>query len=279
MKIARYWTRAEQSIGDIRVTARGWSDDSIESARAKAREIAHRVAERIAGGFGKAERYPYGDRPLPEPVIREFNGALVTRNSYGALVLNAARLMFVDVDGKRTEHAQPASGGGFFSLLFGKPAPKTETPAADPAVDAIKAVVSRHDLSARLYETAAGYRLMITNRPFQAGSNEVEALLGEFRSDPLYIRLCRMQESFRARLTPKPWRCGFYKPYVQYPFENPKDEAIFREWEHKYDAKSTPHATCRFMTALGPGAIAPEFPELIQYHDQETKASSGLRLA
>jgi hypothetical protein len=279
MKIARYWTRAEQSVGDVRVTARGWSDDSIESARAKAREIAHRVAQRIAGGFGKTERYPYGDRPLPEPVIREFDGAAVTRNSYGALVLNADRLMFVDVDGKHAQHAQPASGGGFLSSLFGKPAQKSETAAADPTVDAIKTVAARHDLSGRLYETAAGYRLMITNRLFPAGSDEVEALLAEFKSDPLYMRLCRMQESFRARLTPKPWRCGFYKPYVQYPFENPKDEAIFRDWQQKYDSKSAPYATCRFMTALGSATVAPEFPELIEYHDQETKAGRGLPLA
>ncbi len=46
----------------------------------------------------------YLDRPMREPVLREVkkdNGelaAVVTRNSYGCLVLNTARVMFVDVD-------------------------------------------------------------------------------------------------------------------------------------------------------------------------------------
>src|SRR5262249_31921798 len=124
MKIARYWTRAEDSSDGVRIVARGWSDESLESARAKAREIAKRVAERVLRGASQAQRYPYGDRPLPEPVIREFANAVVTRNVYGALVLNTSRLMFVDVDHKK---APPKSGGGLLSSLFGKSS-KPETP-------------------------------------------------------------------------------------------------------------------------------------------------------
>jgi len=274
MKLARYWTRAEQTVGDISITARGWSDSSLEAARQKAREIAHRVAARIHSGSEKGVSYLYGERPLPEPVVRELPRAIVTRNSYGALVLNTDRLMFVDIDKK--ERTKSASGGGFFSSLFGKPAPPP--PQSDPALDAIRSVLNRHGLSARLYDTAAGYRLMITSRPIEAASAESQALLGEFPSDPLYIRLCKMQESFRARLTPKPWRCGFYKPYVQFPYEDPKDEAIFQDWLAKYTAKSAMFATCKFSASLG-STVDPEFAELIQYHDQETKAASALPLA
>ena len=274
MKIARYWTRAEQTVGDQRVVARGWSDTSIEAARETARQIARHVAERLNSGLPKIGTYLYGDRPLPEPVLRELQRAIVTRNAYGALVLNTDRLMFVDVDEKS---APPASAGGFFASLFGKPAPPVRV--AHPAIEAMKAVIDRHRLAARLYETAAGYRLLITNRPFEAASAESHALLGEFESDPLYIRLCKMQESFRARLTPKPWRCGLYKPIVAFPFDDPRDETIFRDWQKKYDARAATFATCKFVGSLGGTTVDPEFVELIQLHDQETKAASGLTLA
>jgi hypothetical protein len=39
------------------------------------------------------------------------------------------------------------------------------------------------------------------------------------------------------------------------------------------------YAACRFRLAVGPGKVAPEFEEIIEYHDQETKATSGLELA
>ena len=43
-------------------------------------------------------------------------------------------------------------------------------------LDAMNRVAQRHGLSARLYETAAGYRLMITNTQFKAGSADADAL-------------------------------------------------------------------------------------------------------
>src|ERR1700733_9446946 len=105
MKLARYWTRSEAEAPDrkgriIRAVARGWSNESMEAARAVARDIAQRLAQ---GNFPtRGSQYLYGDRPLPEPVLREFQGngdgpsAMVTRNVYGAEVLNTRNLMFVD---------------------------------------------------------------------------------------------------------------------------------------------------------------------------------------
>jgi hypothetical protein len=281
MKLARYWTRASAEASTpggerIRTTARGWSDDSIEAARDVARTLAARVAARLASGLTAKAQYEYGSRPLPEPVIRTFeapSGAVVTRNAYGALVLNTAGLMFVDVDGKTK--AAPQRRGGIFGSLFGKPAAEVLPP--DPRLDGFRSIAERHALSVRVYETAAGYRLVITNLPFQAGSAEAERLLGEFGSDPLYIRLCRNQESFRARLTPKPWRCGYYKNPVAFPYD--VDEPRFQRWESNYNAKSSASATCKFVTTFGAAMVAPEFADLIRYHDQETKSTSALPLA
>lgn len=288
MKLARYWTRAQAETTafdgkTVSVQARGWSDDSLDSARTRALEIAQRVAERIASKDESKQRYPYGDRPLPEPVIREFRGtdgercAIVTRNAYGALVLNADRLMFVDVDRKDAQPGVGATLGKMVSSLFGKP--KVGPPASNAILEAMHEVAQRHDLSARVYETAAGYRLLVTSVPFEATSSETEALLTEFDSDPLYVRLCRSQECFRARLTPKPWRCAMPNPPVEFPFETPEDLDRSRRWEADYNAKTTTLATCRYVATVGSGSASSDFDELIQYHDQETKAATDLRLA
>jgi hypothetical protein len=289
MKLARYWTRASGEAtgpgGDrIRTSARGWSNDSIEAARGLAREMANRVAARLASGLSERHQYEYGERALPEPVIQEFPdsggppSAVVTRNAYGALVLNAASLMFVDVDVDRKTQDAGRNRGGIFASLFGKPA-KPAPPPPDPRVDGFRKVAERHALSARVYETAAGYRLAITNLAFQAGSAEAERILREFGSDPLYIRLCRQQDSFRARLTPKPWRCGYYQLNVKFPFETPDAESQYHRWEADYNSKCSSYATCRYLATLGAGIVAPEFSELIRHHDRETKSTSPLPLA
>jgi hypothetical protein len=287
LKLARYWTRATAEANSSRgkrisAVARGWSDESIDAARTLALEIAQRVADRIASGQLTKKRYPYGDRPLPEPVLRTFQGdadgsAVVTRNAYGALVLNADRMMFVDVDRKET-----ASGGGslrsIFAPLFGKPKAE-QPPASDGIMEKIGEVVQRHGLAARVYETKAGYRVLITSTPYAAGSPQAKALLTEFGSDPLYIRLCGLQTCFRARLTPKPWRCRMIDPPVAFPFETLADQQRIDRWQAEYDRRCASYATCTFIAAVGNGSVASGFAPLIQYHDETTKSGSDLALA
>src|SRR5438094_4593386 len=163
MKLAHYWTRqpGEATTNDgrrIRVFSRGWSDQSMEQAATVARDIAQRVARRIATGETKNQQYMYGDRPLPEPIVRQFpNGgsprAVITRNMYGALVMNSQDLMFVDVD---RDDKRVASD--------------------------VQRVTEANGLAARLYQTAAGYRVLITNAAFQPGSSQSENLLRQFGS-------------------------------------------------------------------------------------------------
>ncbi|HLJ48402.1 MAG TPA: hypothetical protein VKU01_20445 [Bryobacteraceae bacterium] len=257
MKLARYWTRESAEAtgreGPIRVVSRGWSNQSLEHAATVARDLARRVAERLASGMSPEARYQYGDRPLPEPVIREFQGpaaGVVTRNMYGALVLNTDDLMFIDID-REPRHA----------------------------TNEIQQVAERNGVAARIYKTAAGYRVMISNVAILPGSSQSETLLQQFQSDSLYVRLCRAQQSFRARLTPKPWRVGMHTPPVSFPFETPSDQAKFNHWVARYDAASDRYATCHYVAQAGTRGIAPQFYDLIEFHDQQTKANSGLPLA
>lgn len=251
MKLAKFWSRDSVDVDGVSTSARGWSDESFDQARAKAREIARRLATRILNNEPK-ERYPYGDRPIPEPLIRTLDGAVVTRNAYGTLVLNADSMMFVDLD---NESRRP------------------------PSRQQVESVAAKHALSGRLYQTAAGFRVILTNRKFDPTSAESEALLREFGSDPMYVRLCKMQASYRARLTPKPWRCEWYKPPGKFPYEDTHAQQRFDSWLREYDRQSAAYATCQLVSTFGAAEPLAEFSALIGYHDGETKAASGQPLA
>ena len=257
MKLARYWTReraqAAGPAGRVSAIARGWSNESIEDARNVARDLAQKVAARLASRHDERKQYLYGDRPLPEPVVKEMaGGAVITRNAYGSLVLNTSDLMFIDID-------------------------RDGPPAA--VVPLIQQVADSNGLAARVYKTAAGYRALITSERIQAGSTRSDVLLEQFDADPLYVRLCRMQESFRARLSAKPWRCGSTVPPVAFPYVTAQEEARFRQWEAQYTPAAARYATCHFLTWIGPGRMDPSLEDLVFSHDVETKASSMQPLA
>lgn len=62
--------------------------------------------------------------------------------------------------------------------------------------------------SYRIYRTHSGCRVICTSLALPWGW-EAERFMRFLRSDPEYIKLCGIQECYRARLTPKPWRgCG-----------------------------------------------------------------------
>jgi hypothetical protein len=94
-----------------------------------------------------------------------------------------------------------------------------------------------------------------------------------------YRALCATQKCFRARLTPKPWRCGVDKPRVRWPWGDAKWEARFRKWEAVYAKAADRYATCRLIGHFGRVDIAPELCELVEIHDRATRAESNQPLA
>ena len=101
-------------------------------------------------------------------------------------------------------------------------------------------------------------------------SEETKQLLEAFQSDQLYVRLCRAQECFRARLTPKYWRCDVPKPPQCFPFDDPTDEANYRAWEQTYHATIDNYSTCILVFTYGVQEILPEVEPMINLHDQYT---------
>src|SRR5260370_22016562 len=181
MKLAKFWSReagdASDADGELsRVVVRGWSNESLDAAAAAARENASRVAQMLASGPGDSKQYGYGDRPLPEPLVREFRdttetpNAVITRNSYGSLVMNARDLMFVDID---RQNVQPVGAiaqnlmSSVFSL-FSKPAaqPTPSPQPVDSVVDGIQKVTERKGHEVRELKTAAGYGALVLKGEF-----------------------------------------------------------------------------------------------------------------
>ncbi len=288
MIIPRHWARVtseERTPAGRRVpfSCCQWSERSLAEAQARAREVAERIARRIRGGEALPERYAYGTRPLREEVLRELRGgddalaAVLTRNAYGAVVLNAAATMFVDVD-----LAEPSLRERLGTWFRGRGA---AAPAAGSAPQAAalatleRFVGSRTGWGFRVYRTRAGLRYLATHATFDPAADESAAAMAALGCDPRYIQLCRSQTSFRARLTPKPWRCGTRMPPARWPFEGAAEEARARQWETKYDAACAKFATCALLSTVGSQWVHHDVQPIVRLHDELSRAESGLPLA
>jgi hypothetical protein len=205
--------------------------------------------------------------------------AVITRNSYGSQVLNTARVMFVDID--LPEPREPRVG--FFQALFGKrrPAPPQASPELEN--EALMRVetwtASNYQWGWRVYRTRSGLRLLATQGTVSADAPTTDQIFEALGADPLYRKLCKSQKCFRARLTPKPWRCEEDpgKP-PRWPW-TPKEEKRFHKWEAEYNETSAERATCEFVRQIGSATVHPEVQSIIQLHDEATKVGLNLPLA
>src|SRR5262249_32031379 len=114
---------------------------------------------------------------------------------------------------------------------------------------------ARPDVGFRIYRTYAGFRLLMTSQSYEPTSTGVLELLTVFGSDPLYIRMCKAQECFRARLSAKHWRCGVRRPPSRFPWDDPAEEREFRVWENDYHRVANGFAVCEMVGNHGPTAM------------------------
>lgn len=287
MHFPQFWAKGSHAGTDAEGQPRRfecwrWSDDSEAAAIATAQEAATRLADNAAKGDFPPDFYGYPDRPLREECIREIQtprgtlAGILSRNSHGCLVLNTERVMFVDIDIPGLEDADDASPG-FFSRLFGA---KSRDQLIAPVLK--RAQMFAYTNSAwgwRAYETRAGIRLMATHQLFDPTDAETKRVFEEMGADPLYGKLCEMQKSFRARLTPKPWRCDLPNPPVRWPYESPEIEQQFNNWEANYLNVAGEYSTCNFLRIIGNDVIHPEIQTVIGIHDELSNSEAELYLA
>ncbi len=274
MKIPKYWAKGVVKVKNDRgrefnLACWRWSDTSqaeaAQAAEARAREIGVKFA-----ATQQLDRYGYADRPLREEVVESIgDSAIITRNSYGALVLNASRVMFIDIDFEMKE-----KGGGLFGRNKNAPTELTKQ------LDRIEEWSRQHpQWSLRVYRTAGGLRGLITNELFDPTQSSSTDVLNSLNSDPLYVKLCKAQECFRARLTPKPWRCGIGTPPTSYPWMFPNAEMMHRQWERNYESVANSYTTCQLVKEIGSASMSVEVARIVEIHDRYACRGEGLSLA
>jgi hypothetical protein len=273
MNIPRFWASSDRQKPFV---CWHWSNDSPEDARRGAEEKSLQLASRW-NNHQELDRYPYGNGAIREEIVRTIPGeagrpaAIITRNAYGALVLNAKAVMFIDID-------FPPPKRGVLGGLFGKRAEKDD--GQQSALDKLDAWASQHrELGMRVYRTCAGLRCLVTSRTFDPTDAQSITLLESAGSDPLYVRLCRSQACFRARLTPKPWRSGATVPPVHYPFTSDEQLAKHRRWQSDYDRAISGFSVCRMIRQIGTNAVLPPVAPVVALHDQLTAMASHRPLA
>lgn len=279
MNFPVYWARHDFTARDhtgrpVTRTALGWSAVSQAEADAHAMERARRAASRAASGE-LAEQYEYGQVPVRELIVGSLSDsegqtfAVVTRNRYGAAVLNTDRVLFVDIDRPYVEVREPGWLGVLRRALgIRKFAMEPEEPTLQRVLDWHRA---HPGTSMRIYRTCAGLRLLFTDRQYDPTDLATLELLESLGSDRLYILLTKNQQTFRARLSPKPWRCGVERPRTAGAFLNDPDwPKELAGWVERYEQVARDYATCQFVQSLGSETDDEVIEQIIAYHDHET---------
>lgn len=281
MRIPIAWARASASAATRegrRLALAVWgSGESAPEAERDAAQRLERVRARLRRGEALPKQYAYGERALREEVIeRMFDAetgdlyAAVTRNRYGALVLNASRLLFLDIDlpdfGVMARLRWLLSGG--------------RKDPAQPRLDALRETLRGYGRATfRIYRTAAGFRAIALDREFDPAARDTQELMQRTGTDPAYMQLCRAQRSFRARLTPKPWRAECPLPPGAFPREGEKLQHRFASWLKRYDAARAHYRSCRYLETIGNGRPSARNARLIELHDRTTGIDEKLNLA
>lgn len=189
---------------------------------------------------------------------------IVTRNRYGALVLNCKNLLFIDVD----DYYRSLS-----DFFFRRKLSKKELMLI--SIEKVAKKEKYRRLGFKIYETPNGYRILVGNKEFSPRSKESKKIMSDFGADNIYQWLCIKQNCYRARLSPKPYRIKQKGLKVIYPNRTKIEQSQHEAWLQSYEQKSLNFSACRFVKEIGNF----QSNAVVEYHDKLTKAHSLLKLA
>lgn len=298
----------------------GWSDESEAAATEHARRRVGEALGRLRAGEKvrpRDHKVPYNGAeglPIREEIVARHGDAIVTRNSYGALCLNTPDVVFADVDVEPRSHfgfsfavfaifvlagfaASRLLGswwalgaavllGAFVSDSIGRRIAelvwRRQQEPLDLARARIEAFAERNsDWLLRVYRTPMGYRVLVMHETFDPRDEAAFEFMEAIGSDPLYVRMCRNQKCFRARVSPKPWRIDVEHIRPRPGVWPVKDERLpaRREWIRSYESKADGYASCRYELTLGRGRTKGKCDDIRRVHDRYCKAETGLAIA
>jgi len=266
MKIYKYWTVEKQKIlidnAEQEVKCYGGSNLSVEDARLKAREKAEKIQRKIAGEKRLFEDY---EAEIREELLQTIDDhSAITRNRYGARVLNVENLMILDIDKPKPS----------FGDLFKKKDLQSDKAKIFDMVRKLATSSKYKDYGFRIYETYQGARVIVLGKDFNPRDNETKKIMDEFNCDPLYTLLCRKQGCYRARLTPKPHRMKVRGYKVKYPRDG--DDSEFQRWLSEYETVSRSFSVCKLIEQVGSGQYV---NDVVRLHDDVTGVGYPQRLA
>lgn len=296
----------------------GWSDQNLEAAQQHAeqrvaeateqlkkdkeiRRLDHKVAYNGADGL-----------PIREEIIAQQDDVIITRNSYGALCLNTPDVLFADVDLIHHPSSKLATIV-FFTLLslsglcaiylsswwifgfgcvitlfvtgliskwlFHIQSKFTGTP-AQRALGKIRHFSQQHpDWHLRVYRTPNGYRILVMHQTFDPRGEQAQNLFQAISTDSCYVLMCKNQNCFRARISPKPWRIGVER--LRQGIWPIQQERIAQraDWVQNYQQHAQNYASCRFVEQFGHQLSHPKAKRVQLLHDQYCKSDTQLEIA
>lgn len=305
----------------ITVRRFGWSDVSPEEAQAHADARVKEAFARVVAGEKLLRREPrvaYNGAdgvPIREEIVSRHGETIITRNSYGARCLNTPDVAFADVD---QQEPWSAAGCGLVALVLAAAACWMGWQAGRwkqsvllllaalgftvPVYSALERLVLffRGGASSvalkrigrfltlhphwriRLYRTPAGFRLLFLHRTFDPRSSEAADFFKATGTDPQFASMCRVQNCFRARVSPKPWRTGMDRTprprRSAWPVQ-PEYLQQREDWIKEYEIIAADYASCEFIGEFGDGPVHESARAVQLLHDEMCRAESHLPLA
>ncbi|RYD21837.1 MAG: hypothetical protein EOP88_09975 [Verrucomicrobiaceae bacterium] len=254
--------------------------------------------------------------PIREEILDRREETILTRNSYGAACLNTPDVLFADIDFETDTRqsgmlllvvlillAWLAVGSWlafpkavvissfFIGIVFSgvitsamqRATQSLRGGAEKVARTRIARFAEKHPKwNLRVYRTPAGFRVLATHQRFRPEDPEVEECFEALGTDPVYRVMCRNQHCFRARVSPKPWRIGIgdhlrIRPGI-WPV-SPDRVPQRNSWIERYESAAGSFAACRFEESAGSGIVDSSILPVIEWHDELSRATSGLPIA
>ena len=296
----------------------GWSDLNIEEAQTHAETRVDEALEKLKShqDIRKFDhKIPYNSNeglPIREEIIDQLDDVIITRNSYGALCLNTPDVLFADIDFNDTP-SQPLYFAGLFALfllcavsallfkswivlsigmLFSI---MISLQTAEKLLEIQHRFISNPEQQGlalirsfsqshptwhlHVYRTPKGFRVLVMHQIFDPRGEEAQLLFNALQADPNYVRMCKNQNCFRARISPKPWRIGLEA--LRSGVWPVKEQSMHarKVWVDEYQTRAEEYASCKFVEQLGSPLTHPKAKHVQSIHDPYCNANFNLEIA